>query len=58
MSFTIDKVSDKMGQLEQELKSNYHTVSKTSAESPLPAVPIKIVEDEEDLDTIFADSEI
>lgn len=56
LSVSIDKFSDKIDQIEQELNSRYKPVSQSS-EAPLPAVPIKI-DDEEDLDTIFADSEI
>ncbi len=56
LSISIGTVSDKIGHIEQELNAKYKPVAQTPGE-PLPAVPIKI-DDEEDLDIIFADSEI
>ena len=56
LSVSIEKVSEKIDQIEQDLNSKYKPVSQSS-EAPLPAVPITIDEDNE-LDTIFADSEI
>ena len=56
LSVSIDKASEKLSQIEQRYNSRYKPVAQNS-EAPLPAVPIQIVEDN-DLDTIFADSEI
>ena len=57
LSVSIDKVSDKVGQIEQDLNSRYKPVAQSS-EAPLPVVAITFDEEDKDLDTIFADSEI
>ena len=57
MSISMHKISDKIGQVEQELNSRYKPVAK-APEAPLPAVAITFDDEDEDLDTIFAESEI